>query len=136
MFSREDTVKSFGVKADMSADMYSAIRTWVDVYTNSKANIGASICNLAASMAMTDFTITISNNGNGSKIQQILDDNYSKLQQGLEKGLALGDLLVKPTYDGIDKFGIDFITANNFAPIEFYEDGDLKSVVIEDSYAS
>lgn len=126
MFGYTDIKRIIGQDVALSESMIHAINSWKSML-NGKADwvadsdyikslrIEQGICREFSDVVLTEMESSVSN--------EMLDQYYQKmlanLNENLQDGLALGSFILKPLPDGKS----EFVTADNFIPIKFDDDG-------------
>ena len=129
-----DNIKSAtGGSVAITDSMQAAIDGWYNQYigkadwvtdTVKSQRYEVSICRDFADVALSEMQVKITDD----RLQAIIDNLKADLHTHLQLGLATGGLIVKPL--SADK--VQFITANNYVPLEYDSRGRLISVVFPD----
>lgn len=114
---------SMQVKIDEWYSQYIGKADWVTDTVKSQ-RYEVSICRDFADVALSEMQVKITDD----RLQAIIDNLKADLHTHLQLGLATGGLIVKPL--SADK--VQFITANNYVPLEYDSRGRLISVVFPD----
>lgn len=75
--------------------------------------------------AMTEFSVVVSGSKRGDYINSVIEKASKTFKEGLEIGLCLGGVALRPYWDG-SKILVDTTSATAFSPIKF--DGDGRAV--------
>lgn len=87
---------------------------WITDYVTS-LRIESGICREFADAALAEMETSISN----ERLDKVYQRCIADLNENLQDGIGLGSLIIKPL--GPD--GAEFVTADNFVPISFRDDG-------------
>lgn len=128
--------EELGASLCVSDSMTEAIRIWSEMYTNEahwikgdtkSLNLAQGICREFARLVTLELKSRVEDD---EELNQIYNNLIiDKLRPQIEKAMAKGGIVMKPRIDGYGKIQVDFITPENFLPIEFDSDGDITSAI-------
>lgn len=128
-----ETIKSLYGEIPFTNDMVNAINRWSSMYIGkapwidnnvASLRLEQGICREFANVVTSEMTSQVSN----EKLDNIYQASIADLNERLQKGLALGSFIVRPINGGIE-----YITADQFIPIKFSNNGKLIDVVFIDT---
>lgn len=134
MFSRDDMKRITAGEVTLSNDMVMRIELWNDMlkgraewlkdsHGNHFKSMGleGAICAELANIALSEMEWTVSNDA----LQEMCSPAIESLNEALQRGLALGSLVIKPLGATGD---YEFVTEDNIIPIEFDGSGEPKDI--------
>lgn len=134
----KNTIESqLNIDIAISPKLESKIREWGNIYENKAPWLNKDVKSLELGSAIaSEFvrltTVEMKTEITGSSRAEFLHEQYQKmlknLPDNLEKGDAVGGLILKP-YVKSGKIFIDFIVQGNFYPISFDDTGKIISIV-------
>lgn len=144
MLFKTDAEKAFGVEANLSSEMESAIRLWRQIERGKPPWLSESdgrtvsfsntVARELAKLITQNIDIKVQpSRGNGEKagfIQSVLDGHFLKnAQDNMEKVIRLGGVIAK--WNGS---GIDYIPPDRFLVTEYDSNGDIKGIIVFSFY--
>lgn len=129
------TLKSIiGEQVALSQEMITKIELWANMYSGNAPWCDDSLGSLRLEQGIArEFANTALNELETSLTNTVLDTEYQKairdLNENLQAGLALGAFIIKPL--GTEG-GVQYVTQDNFIPLEFDSQGRLTKVVMMD----
>lgn len=126
MFGYTDIKRIIGQDVALSESMINSINGW-KAMLNGKAGwvadsdyikslrIERGICREFSDVVLTEMESSVSN----EKLNEFYQKMLADLNENLQDGLGLGSFILKPLPDGKS----EFVTADNFIPIKFDDDG-------------
>lgn len=125
MFTVSEIKAAVGQETALSKKMIEAIDLWNAMHLGQadwtgkapSLKIEAGICREFADITINEMDAHVDN----EKLDEIFQKAIKDLNENLQDGLALGSFVIKPL--GGDK--VEYITADNFVPVKFDDDGNL-----------
>lgn len=133
MMKRDDIKTVVGQDIQLSVPMYEKIALWGRMFAGQppwadenvhSMRIEQGLCKELANIALNEMTATVTD----EKLNEIFKQSVKDLNENLQKGLALGSLIIRP----INLNKAEFLTPDRFVPIRFGDDGKLISVAFLD----
>ena len=143
-----ETIEDTDVEISISSAMKDAVALWRNIYKDKSPwldeengiyslQLGKTICQGMRVQTLSEMTSEIVSKTD-VETANILNYQYqnhvlTKLGDEIEKGMALGSLIMKP-YVVNDNIYIDFCVQGTFVPIAYDDDGNIIDVVFPDIY--
>lgn len=134
MIPAKNIEKAMNVKSSISNNMISKIEEWKRMYKGGaewvnndsvySLRLEQGIVREFSNIVLNEMSSKVTN----EKLETIYKNSIKTLNENLQSGLALGSFIIKPL--GSNK--VEYITADNFIPIEFDAQGRLTKVIFFD----
>ena len=133
--------ETFGVKPSASAGMDAFIRRCADIYGGKPewadpdkdirtVNFAKTVCSETARLAMLGTKITIGGDSQRAAwLQSQVDALYPRLREWVEKGCALGTVVLKPNGEGVE-----LLTPDQFEAVDVSGDAITGAVFVSRAY--
>lgn len=130
LFKKTDIKKELGVDIAVSQTMLDKINVWDKMYCGKadwcekgifSLRLEQSIVREFANISLNEMTVNITND----RLKALFDDSIEDINEHLQKGLALGAMIIKPLGDS----RVQYVPQNAFIPVEYDVRGRLKKVI-------
>jgi A118 family predicted phage portal protein len=140
MINTSNVKDALRVDVALSTPMVDALRTWSDMYKNESSwltkdvyslNLAAAIAGEIARSVTIEMAVKISGSARADYLSQQMEKVLPRLRTVIEYGCAKGGLMFKPYVAGKEIF-VDYVQADQFFPVAFDANGNIKSCVFMD----
>jgi A118 family predicted phage portal protein len=140
MLTSSTIKQNFGVESVVSTTMSDALTSWSNMYKNESdwlttdiksLNLAAAIASEIARAVTIEMEVMVEGSARADFLAAQLVPVLDRLRVGVEKGCALGGLMLKP-YIRNKSLVVDFVQADQFYPISFDQNGNITSCVFTD----